>query len=376
MASWPQYYGLRALGGILSCLFLAGAAGAQQDLIYTERPLKYGDYFRDQYVLHATERDGWVDVELTQLGRATGGPFVDTSVPTYLEMQEQTLKHAIKGVNPDDQPIIRYRAKRILCRVRAEIIAPAPANFLKNPGRRYRITMQGMDIAPEYNHIFQANADQVLDLVEAEFWELYRRAHGMDREAIYFGMILAMRALNETQRLPARVPMTVLESEAGRAAIEGPFMDHRATVKLERFGNIQEGKALNKLFQTDLDTRPTDGRTRGREDATRTPAKAQLPGQTRTTKPTASQIREAQRTATTTGFRGVGDAPTAADYRAQQLREVNSPEEKNERIGQRLQSLVGTPRDYQAAHEASQKNLQLLTGSGRSALEARAGAGR
>lgn len=345
---------------------------AEDPDFYNDIPMKYGDYFREQFMLHATEHDGWVDIELTKNDRAKGGPEMDNHVRTYLELRDE----AANGPDPENAPIIRYRTKRILCRIRAEVIAPAPPNFLKNPGRRYRITMQGMDLEPDYNHIFQCNADEVLDRVEAEFWEFYRRAHGMDREAIYFGMILAMRALNETQRLPARVPLTVMESEAGRNSIQGPFMDPRGQVKLERFAGADQGQALNKLFQTELTSRPSDARTRaGNSVQPKRSTERELPGQTKTTKVTKSQIREEKRD-TQTGFRGIGDAPTAADYREQQLREVNSPETKREKIGQRMQSLVGAPSDYQAAHEASLENYELLTGARGSALEARAGAGR
>lgn len=326
---------------------------------------KYGDYFRDQFLLHATENDGWVDIELTKIDRATGGPVVDTHSPMAEEMMEKAWVTGTEGTPEEPRGLIRSYQKRVLCRVRSEVVVPAPPNFLKNPGRQYRISFQGGEIAPDYSHVFNVNASDALNEVENEFFELYRRAEGMDREAVFYGMILAMRCLNEAQRLPARVPVSLLNSEIGRYTIQPPYMDKPKAVHLDRFKDLREAQGLNKDFQTVLSSRPSDGRTRdekfGRDTNKQAPSSNPV-------------IRSLDNSEQKRFDGGVFKQKTAADYREQSLMEKNDPAHKLELLGRRGESLVKHDSAFPAAHTASQETLELLTGSSmQSAISVKAG---
>jgi hypothetical protein len=329
---------------------------------------KYGDYFRDQYLLHATENDGWVDIELTKIDRATGGPVVDTHDPALEEILAKVWTEGTEGKEEEPRGLIRSYKKRVLCRIRSDVVVPAPPNFLKNPGRQYRISFQGGEIAPDYSHVFNVNASDALNEVEAEFWELYRRAEGMDREAVYYGMILAMRCLNEAQRLPARVAVSLLNSEIGRYTIQPPYMDKPKAVYLNRFKDIREAQGINKEFQTELSTRPSDGSTRdikfGRDTDTRAPS----------SNPVVRSLTESDQKR----FDGGVFRPKSAnDYREQNLMEKNDPAQKLETLGRRGESLVQRDANYPAAHAASQETYELLTGSSvQSAMSAKTAKGR
>jgi hypothetical protein len=329
---------------------------------------KYGDYFRDQYLLHATENDGWVDIELTKIDRATGGPVVDTHAPVAEELMEQAWAAGTKGEPEETRGLIRSYEKRVLCRVRAEVVVPAPPNFLKNPGRQYRISFQGGEIAPDYSHVFNVNASDALNEVENEFFELYRRAEGMDREAVFYGMILAMRSLNEAQRLPARVSVSLLNSEIGRYSIQPPYMDKPKPVHLDRFKDLRQAQGLNTEFKTVLSSRPSDGRTRDEKFGRNTDRQA----------PSSNPVIRSLSNSEQKRFDGgVFKQKTAADYREQNLMEKNDPAHERESLGRRGESLVKQDSSFPAAHTASQDTLELLTGSSvQSAMSAKAANGR
>ncbi len=325
---------------------------------------KYGDYFREQYLLHATENDGWVDIELTKIDRATGGPVVQTGDPSLEAQMEEEWARARTDVVDEKRGMIRAYEKRVLCRVRADVVVPAPPNFLKNPGRQYRISFHGGEIAPDYSRVFNVNASDALNEVEDEFWELYRRAYGMDREALFYGMILAMRCLNEAQRLPARVPVSLLNSEIGRYTIQPPYMDKPKPVRLDRFKGLHEAQGLNTEFSTELNSRPSDGRTRdekfGRDTDTQSPRSDAV-------------IRSLSTSDEQRFDGGVFKPKSANDYREQNLMEKNDPAYKRDTLGRRGESLVKKDAHYPAAHMATQETYELLTGTSvQSAISAEA----
>lgn len=329
---------------------------------------KYGDYFQDKYLLHATENDGWVDIELTKIDRATGGPVVDTHDPVAEEMMEREWVRGAEGKQEEPRGMIRSYQKRVLCRIRSDVVLPAPPNFLKNPGRQYRISFQGGEIAPDYSHVFNVNASDALNEVENEFWELYRRAEGMDREAVYYGMILAMRSLNEAQRLPARVPVSLLNSEIGRYTIQPPYMDKPKPVYLDRFKDLRNAQGLNKEFKTELTTRPSDGRTRD----------AKFGRDTNSLAPSSDPVIRSLSEHDEKRFDGgVFQQKSVNDYREQNLMENDDPARKLEQLGRRGESLVKKDALYPAAHSASKETYELLTGSSlQSALSAKTKNGR
>lgn len=327
---------------------------------------KYGDYFREQFLVHATENDGWVDVEITKIDRAMGGPRVDTRDPSVETLMGENWALGERGEPDEKRGEIRHYTKRVLCRLRSEVVIPAKANFLKNPGRQYRIMVQGVEIAPEYHRVFNVNAGEALDKVEAEFWEFYRRAEGMDREAIYYGMILTMRSLNEAQRLPARIPVSLLKSEIGRYSIQQPFLDKPKPLRLERFGTMASGQGLNREFTTDLSSRPSDGRTR----------EEKFGKERKLFDSRIDIVNRSNRIAREPFKDQLFKQKTVGDYREQYLMDHTDPAKKKDAPGQRMESLVGRDPYHPAAHSASLENYELLTGSSKSAITARAGSGK
>ncbi|MFM1920649.1 MAG: hypothetical protein RLZZ303_2283 [Candidatus Hydrogenedentota bacterium] len=325
---------------------------------------KYGDYFRDQFLVHATENDGWVDVEVTKIDRAPGGPKVNTRDPSLEELVGEAWQRGESGAPDEKRGEIRQYTKRVLCRLRSDVVIPAPANFLKNPGGQYRIMVQGVEVAPDYNRVFVVNAGEALDRVEAEFWEIYRRAHGMDREAIYHGMIMTMRSLNEAQRLPARIPVSLLRSEIGRYSIQQPFLDKPKPLRLERFGTMASGQQLNALFATDLSSRPSDGKTRELKFGDQKKLfDSRVSILNRTNKIPPAAFRDE-----------VFQQKSAGDYREQLFMEYNDPRRKEEALGQPVRSIAGQAPRATTAYEASLETYELLTGEQpKSAIAARAG---
>ncbi|MBI1318633.1 MAG: hypothetical protein GC168_06760 [Candidatus Hydrogenedens sp.] len=203
---------------------------------------QYGDYFRDKYIVHATEEDGTVTIRMTTLDRATGGP-------------DASKKAGGRRATSEDETIIRYYKEEYLASIRSEILLPAPPNYVKNPGRMYRITVQGLELDPYFNVAYDVNAADVLDSIEYQFKKMVSRHEGIYRDALYYGMLLGMRALNEAQRLPARLPLTVEKSKVGEVRLSGPFLEGREIPKLQRFTSVEEGASYKQFFDNPLVTR-------------------------------------------------------------------------------------------------------------------------
>jgi len=264
---------------------------------------QYGDYFRDKYIVHATEDDGTVTIRMTTIDRATGGPDVN-KIPGG------------RRATTENEQVIRYYREEYLASIRSEIKLPAPPNYTKNPGREYRITIQGMEIDPYFNVIYDAPAAEVLDSIEFQFKQLVSRTEGIYREALYYGMLLSMRALNEAQRLPARLPLTVEKSKVGQVRLSGPYQEGQDLPKLERFREVEEGAAYKEYFDNPL------------------VARFKLPQPAPPEPP--SRIDE--------GLKRFGDdarvAPRAYDYRSERLRGLRDPRQNRNQPGQSIEPLA------------------------------------
>ena len=199
---------------------------------------QYGDYFRDKYVLHAREANGLAKIVLVKKDRQVGGPVVS----------KQTSGERVA----ENEEVIRMWKEMELAAIHAEIILPAEPNYIKNPGWEYKVTIDGLSTAPNYQRVFQAPAAEVLDRIEYHFGDLIARADGFQKEALYYGMLLAMRALNEAQRLPARIPASILNSAVGKFRFQGPRMVSGEMPRLERFKDVQEGGGYRQYFVNPL----------------------------------------------------------------------------------------------------------------------------
>jgi hypothetical protein len=195
----------------------------------SELPKGHGLFLDDKHRVKLYEDDGWIVMALEKRERAPGGPFEYFNPDT-----------------PESDVAIRYNDEYELLRLGAEVMAPAPPNYIRNPGRRYRITIEGLGVAPYYRTQFEVDAANALDAVATEIHHMAYMGKGMEIPAIEFGGLLAMRALNESGHLPARIPLTVLRSKVGQIRIQGQYFERGGKLlRLPRFGNVSSGQVYN-----------------------------------------------------------------------------------------------------------------------------------
>lgn len=207
----------------------------------SEMQKTHGLMLDDKHRVKLYEDAGWIVISLQRRQRAPGGPY--------------------EYFNPDDrthETSTRYDEEYDLMRIGSEVLAAAPPNYVRNPGRRYRVTIEGLAVAPLYKTTFEVDASNALDAVATEFHKLSAIGHDMEVPAIEFGGLLAMRALNESGYLPARIPLTILRSKVGQIRIQGQYFERGGKLlRLPRFGNVSSDvmnnpdvpKASNPLRQ-------------------------------------------------------------------------------------------------------------------------------
>lgn len=195
----------------------------------SELPKGHGLYLDEKHRVKLYEDDGWIVMSLEKRERAPGGPVQYFNPDT-----------------PEDDAAIRYDYEYELLRIGAEVMAPAPPNYIRNPGRRYRITIEGLGVAPWYRNQFEVDAANALDAVDTEIHRVAYMGKGLEVPAIEFGGLLAVRALNESGHLPARIPLTVLRSKVGQVRIQGQYFERGGTLlRLPRFGSVDSGQRFN-----------------------------------------------------------------------------------------------------------------------------------
>lgn len=198
-------------------------------LINSQMPKGHGLYLDDKHRVKLVEDDGWIVMKLQKRERPAGGP---------LEFADPETR--------EGEYAIRFDQEYDLLRIGAQVLAPAPPNYIRNPGRRYRIIIEGLAVAPMYKTNFEVDAANALDAVATEFHKMAATTHGIEVAAVEFGGLLAMRALNESGFLPARIPLTVLRSKVGQVRIQGQYFERGGKLlRLPRFGNVQSGQSFN-----------------------------------------------------------------------------------------------------------------------------------
>ena len=185
----------------------------------------HGLTLSDQYRLQLEEIDGTVSIFLLKKDRAAGGPVVPKSLPK--NAGDNTMS-----------PVIRIDTREPLAQIRVEILRTAAPNYVRNPGDRYRIAVDGQDTAPGYTRTFEVDAANALTAVYTEFARIFSTTYGIRREALYQGALVSLRILNEAQRLPAEIPLTTKRSRVGRFRIQGDTLS-RAKVTPLAPGSMQ-----------------------------------------------------------------------------------------------------------------------------------------
>lgn len=194
------------------------------------------------------------------------GLQMDSRHRLVIEQVEGALEASIitrgRAVGGDTTPRVpgapaamtRQSQKETLVRARADVLKTAAPNYLRNPGERYRIRLEGVDFLPEFRVDITVDAARAVDQFNIEFEKLVQRASGIQREALRHAGPLILGALNVAGHMPADIPQTVLESSVGR--IRG--LEER----LER-RSLPAGRSLNPVKRTYDEPRRTARGERG-----------------------------------------------------------------------------------------------------------------
>jgi hypothetical protein len=129
----------------------------------SELPKGHGLLLDDKHRVKLYEDDGWIVLALETNQRAPGGPH-EFNNPESMAIEVAT----------------RFDEEYDLFRMGAQVLAPAPPNYVRNPGRRYKITIEGLGVAPMYKTQFEVDAANALDAVATEIHKLSAAAKGLE----------------------------------------------------------------------------------------------------------------------------------------------------------------------------------------------------
>jgi hypothetical protein len=302
----------------------------------------HGYTLNDQYKLRVEQRDNWAVIRLDKSERAPGGPFLWFDPKTG-----------------EEASVIRFDDETPLAELRSEVIIPSAPNYLKNPGQHYRITINGLGVAPWYHRVFEASAANVLDAIFTEFNALYSYAYGIERDALFFGMVIATRVLNEAQHLPSEMPLGTIRSAAFQTRIQGPGMQRVEQPRLRRFAPVKQGgQFMNVMTEQNFDTR-TFGSGSNTSQNIGSPTPADGPTETPRGK---SFYNEEER--------DQGYDPGS------QLRNFTSQEDRARRPGQAGKALTAPQFDYPAISASQMETVELMLGPIKSPMEVKMEQGR
>lgn len=203
---------------------------------FTESIRGHGFTIDDQYDLQVLHINDVCTIRLEKRDRAPGGPFVWFDPDTG-----------------EDESIIRDKEPIDLMAIRAEVLVPAPPNYLKNPGQRYRITLTGITVAPEFNKVFEVNAGDALAAVFSEIDKLYNSTREpIYRTGLFYGAVIALRVLNQTAHLPAEIPIGTMKSRSAQVRIDSEFLTRRPQPRLERFPKKNGAQTFSSTLGAEL----------------------------------------------------------------------------------------------------------------------------
>lgn len=303
---------------------------------FIRNPQYHGDFLDSKSMVLVEQKNDWATIILRENSRAPGGPAI------YLNKDTGA-----------DESVIRYDQDYILAKIRAEILVPAEPNYIANPGDRYRITVKGVTVAPEYVRVFEVDAADALDAVTSEIFKLASRAHGRERDALFWGVMIAKTVLNKTQHLPAEIPLTVLLSDVGKIRIQDKYLERSAQGEQDRQTAVAGGASRQGTFADD--SGPGARAERG----------LAVPAAMGETKDRNSVPNK------NPGQRFQGEGFQNQDHRQNQIRELGAPKDKRGMIGQAGEALTAPPGDYPAIALSQRENHELMMGGPvRSALGA------
>lgn len=334
-----------------------GRVGMPEPLQVLER--RHGDYLGEKHLFLVDEEDGTITIKLIKKERAPGGPFLSYDPKTGR-----------------DDSLVRFQAEEELLRLRAEVIAPAPPNYVKNPGQRYRITIEGLALSPDFTKIFEVDALDALDVIYTEIVPVMADTYGLQRDAVFYGLMVGMQWLNQSGKLPARIPLTVLRSKAGQTRIVGPGLDTPGIEHEERFTGVQEGQDLA------VGTPRTFGPGQAGPMQTNAPmANRGRPGAVErgaSIRPRSYGGASVAQGGASPGdrignkYRMSRDDLTPADPRRQRMTGIREPRSRDEKMGAAGRRLTVPEYDYPAISASQIENLELMSGQTDSPITGRA----
>jgi len=126
-----------------------------------------------------------------------------------------------------EEEVYRQGRRETLARVRSDVLMPAAPNYMNNPGRRYRIVVEGVDVGHGFASVAEVDAsDARLHLYE-ELTKLRELAHGPKKTALYYASLIALAALSEAGYLPAHIPLSQLESPMAEARLDPTALERK-----------------------------------------------------------------------------------------------------------------------------------------------------
>jgi len=161
-----------------------------------------------------------------------------------LRVKERAPGGPAEYYNPktgESESTIRVRAFHDLAKICVEVIKPGAPNYVRNPGERYLITIQGIEAAPEYSHVFETDAASVLDAIYADIEKIIQAKDDVQRDGLYWGALMAMKVLNEAGYLPAQLSLTTKKSKVGQFRIQGPGLSRGKQPRVQRFAAAEAG---------------------------------------------------------------------------------------------------------------------------------------
>ncbi len=333
---------------LLIVLFALGPASAS-DPIRT-----YGAYLDVNHLVQVAQEGEEATILLLSRERITGGPHTSPDLAPEIIARAKNDPDALKRQQEKEEPVIRQAYASPLARIRSEVLLVAPPNYVKNPGQRYRVSVEGLEAAPDFETVFEVDAADALAAVRTEMTRIYAETEGYVKDALFFGTMLALRALNEAGHLPADIPLTVLRSEAGQFRIQGQAYSRGEQGRMTRFEDVEEGPEYKRTFEDDAAlTTPEPERIHG---------PAYRRGHI---SPVARETKYLNRQ-----YRGKRDlAPD--DYRAQQVRDLGDPRRQKKEMGEAGRAVTVPEVDMPPISESQRQNLEILRGTTQSAMEAR-----
>lgn len=143
----------------------------------------------------------------------------------------------------------RYSRVHELVRVKAEVLEVAPPNYLRNPGKRYRIVVEGVELEPDYVSIIEVDALEARQALLEEIAKLrVQTTDSIQRDALYYGGMLCLSALGDAGVLPGYdIPVSMLKSWAFETRIgeEGVALERRSLRDIRRIGAGREYGGVN-----------------------------------------------------------------------------------------------------------------------------------